>query len=299
PGWYELLNSCTRANPAKRIESIEVLISRLKAIKPREEEQYGKLFQFEIVTVNSKGKITNREEKPARYQTEDLGKGVTLDMVYIPGGKFTMGSTERDYEKPPHPVTVQPFFMAKYPVTQSQWQAVMGNNPSSFKGENRPVENISWDDVVKFCQQLSEKTGKEYRLPSEAEWEYACRAGTTTPFYFGETITTDLANYGGNSTTDVGSFPPNAFGLYDMHGNVWEWCADAWHDNYKGAPSDGSIWGKKGLLAKWFSSESRLPVVRGGSWLIDARSVRTALRNWYSRDFRGSYVGFRLARITL
>ncbi len=289
PGWYELLNACTRANPAKRIESIEVLISRLKAIKPREEEQYGKLFQFEIVTVNSKGKITNREEKPARYQTEDLGKGVTLDMVYIPGGKFTMGSTERDYEKPPHPVTVQPFFMAKYPVTQSQWQAVMGNNPSSFKGENRPVENISWDDVVKFCQQLSEKTGKEYRLPSEAEWEYACRAGTTTPFYFGETITTDLANYDGNSTTDVGSFPPNAFGLYDMHGNVWEWCADAWHDNYEGAPSDGSIWEK----------EKGQPVVRGGSWFLEARSVRAAYRGRNSHGYRSYNVGFRLARITL
>ncbi len=289
PGWYELLNACTRANPAKRIESIEVLISRLKAIKPREEEQYGKLFQFEIVTVNSKGKITNREEKPARYQTEDLGKGVTLDMVYIPGGKFTMGSTERDYEKPPHPVTVQPFFMAKYPVTQSQWQAVMGNNPSYFKGENRPVEKVSWHDAVKFCQQLSEKTGKEYRLPSEAEWEYACRAGTTTPFYFGETITTDLANYDGNSTTDVGSFPPNAFGLYDMHGNVWEWCADAWHDNYEGAPSDGSIWEK----------EKGQPVVRGGSWFLEARSVRAAYRGRNSHGYRSYNVGFRLARITL
>jgi len=337
PGWYGLLNSCTRADPAKRIKSVEALISRLGAIEgvsdtkhgtlarpesvptpargnqnqPREENQYGKLFQFEIVTVNNKGKITNREEKQARYQTEDLGKGVMLDMVYIPDGKFTMGSTERDWEKPPHPVTVPPFFMGKYPVTQSQWQAVMGDNPSRFKDENRPVENVSRDDVVKFCQQLSEKTGKEYRLPSEAEWEYACRAGTTTPFYFGETITTDLANYDGNypyasepkgvyreKTTDVGSFPPNAFGLYDMHGNVWEWCADAWHDNYEGAPSDGSIWGK-GLLAKWFSSENRQLVIRGGSWYSGAGYVRTAFRYRDSHGDRSSIVGFRLARITL
>ncbi len=311
PGWYELLNSCTRANPAKRIKSIEVLISRLGAMegisdtkKPVptparvDQNQHSKLFQFEIVTVNSKGEITHREEKQARCQTEDLGKGVTLDMVYIPGEKFTMGSPETEKgreswqkgtESPQHPVTVPSFFMGKYPVTQSQWQAVMGNNPSSFKGENRPVENISWDDVVKFCQQLSEKTGKEYRLPSEAEWEYACRAGTTTPFYFGETITTDLANYDGNSTTDVGSFPPNAFGLYDMHGNVWEWCADAWHDNYEGAPSDGSIWEK----------EKGQPVVRGGSWINDAEGVRAENRDRYSHDFRNYFVGFRLARITI
>ncbi|RKZ36581.1 MAG: hypothetical protein DRQ49_17710 [Gammaproteobacteria bacterium] len=311
PGWYDLLNSCTRANPAKRIKSIEVLISRLGAMegisdtkKPVptparvDQNQHSKLFQFEIVTVNSKGEITHREEKQARCQTEDLGKGVTLDMVYIPGEKFTMGSPETEKgreswqkgtESPQHPVTVPSFFMGKYPVTQSQWQAVMGNNPSYFKGENRPVEKVSWHDAVKFCQQLSEKTGKEYRLPSEAEWEYACRAGTTTPFYFGETITTDLANYNSNYTTDVGSFPPNAFDLYDMHGNVWEWCADAWHDNYEGAPSDGSIWEK----------EKGQPVVRGGSWINDAEGVRAENRDRYSHDFRNYFVGFRLARITI
>ena len=169
----------------------------------QEETQYGKLFKFELVTLNSDGKITHREQKQARCQNEDLGKGVTLEMVSIPGGTFMMGSPETeeggyDNEKPQHKVTVPTFFMGKYPVTQAQWQAVMGNNPSSFKGENRPVETVSWNDAVKFCQQLSEKTGKEYRLPSETEWEYACRAGTTTPFYFGETITADLVNYNAN-----------------------------------------------------------------------------------------------------
>jgi formylglycine-generating enzyme required for sulfatase activity/tetratricopeptide (TPR) repeat protein len=264
--------------------------------------------QFEIVTVNRKGEITHREQKQARCQTEELGNGITLEMVYIPGGTFTMGSPENEKgrepwykgsESPQHQVTIQPFFIAKYPVTQAQWQAVMGNNPSRFKGEKRPVETVSWDDVVKFCQRLSEKTGKDYRLPSEAEWEYACRAGTTTPFYFGETITTDLANYNGNTyasepkgvrcgeTTYVGSFPPNAFGLYDMHGNVWEWCADNWHENYEGAPSDGSIW-KEG--------NSGQPVIRGGSWGNVPGGVRAASRDNYSQDIRGNRVGFRLAR---
>ncbi|MCK5522289.1 MAG: tetratricopeptide repeat protein [Thiomargarita sp.] len=313
PNWYKLLYSCTRTNPAKRPQSVEELISLLKAIETvsetktteTSETQLGKRFQFEIVTVNHKGEIIHREQKQACCQTEDLGNDVTLEMVYIPGGTFTMGSPENEErrygdESPQHQVTVQPFFMAKYPVTQAQWQAVMDNNPSRFKGEKRPVEKVSWDDAVKFCQRLSEKTGKAYRLPSEAEWEYACRAGTTTPFYFGETITTDLANYNGKytyasepkgvyraKTTDVGNFPPNAFGLYDMHGNVWEWCADHWHENYEGAPSEGSIWEE---------GNSGRPVVRGGSWYNLPGSVRAATRDRDSRDYRNYLVGFRLAR---
>jgi formylglycine-generating enzyme required for sulfatase activity len=330
PNWYELLNSCTRANPAKRPQSVEVLINRLKAIEAKSEtkngtparpksvptpargnqNQHGKLFQFEVVTVNDKGEITHREQNQARCQTEDLGNGVMLEMVHVPGGTFMMGSPETEKERelwrkgtesPQHKVTVSAFFMAKYPVSQAQWQAVMGNNPSRFKGENRPVEKVSWHDAVKFCQQLSEKTGQEYRLPSEAEWEYACRAGTTTPFYFGETITPDLVNYNGNypyasapkgvyreQTTDVGSFPPNAFGLYDMHGNVWEWCADAWHDNYEGAPTDGSIWGK--------GNANRL-CLRGGSWVDFARWVRSAGRNVRRPSNRGGTWGLRAARL--
>jgi formylglycine-generating enzyme required for sulfatase activity/tetratricopeptide (TPR) repeat protein len=286
-----------------------------------EKAKQQKTFVFEIVTVNRKGEITHREQKSARYETENLGNGVTLDMVQIPSGTFMMGSPENEKERssaegPQHRVTVDAFWMGKYPITQAQWQAIMGNNPARYKGDNRPVENVTWHDAVEFCQKLSEKAGKEYRLPSEAEWEYACRAGTTTPFYFGDTITPDLANYDGNytyadgpkgvyrnETTDVGSFPPNAFGLYDMHGNVWEWCADLWHDSYNGAPTDGSAWleekSKKWTLANLFAkkeAESRR-LLRGGSFVHDPVNCRSANRHWNSSVFRSSHRGFRVVSV--
>ncbi|TAG86585.1 MAG: hypothetical protein EAZ18_25495, partial [Oscillatoriales cyanobacterium] len=225
---------------------------------PKASSNSLKTFDFETVTVNSTGQIANRSQGQARVFTDNLGDGITIDMIAIPGGSFVMGSpsTESgrsDNEGQQRTVTVAPFFMGKYEVTQAQYQAVMGNNPSRFKGAKRPVEQVSWNEAVEFCRKLTQKTGKSYRLPSEAEWEYACRAGTTTPFYFGDTITPDLVNYDGNypygaapkglyrqQTTDVGSFPPNSFGLYDMHGNVWEWCSDKYHGNYSGAPTDGS-----------------------------------------------------------
>ncbi len=261
-------------------------------------------FDFETVTVNNKGTITNRRNLSAKYFVEDLGNGVTLEMVQIPGGTFTMGSPEQeekphDGESPQHRVTVPSFYMGRYEITQVQYQTMMGQNPSRFKGEKRPVELVSWNDAVGFCQTLSQKTGRKYRLPSEAEWEYACRAGTTTPFYFGKTITTDLVNYNGNypygsapkgkdreQTTDVGTFPPNAFGLYDMHGNVWEWCQDTWHDNYKGAPTDGSAWINNG--------DSSRPVLRGGSWSDKSSYCRSAYRNFYGSDIRYPFVGIRV-----
>ncbi|MFO5492623.1 MAG: SUMF1/EgtB/PvdO family nonheme iron enzyme, partial [Cuspidothrix sp.] len=196
-------------------------------------ENFLKTFTFEVVTTNNKGRIINKRNHSARYFVEDLGNGVMLGMVEIPAGTFYMGSPENeeeryDNESPQHQVTVPSFFIGKYPLTQAQYQALMGDNPAYFKGNNRPVENVSWHDAVAFCQKLSQKTGKNYKLPSEAQWEYACRAGTTTPFYFGESITPDLVNYDGKyayaaapkgqyrkQTTDVGTFPPNAFGLYD------------------------------------------------------------------------------------
>jgi formylglycine-generating enzyme required for sulfatase activity len=175
----------------------------------------------------------------------------------------------------------------------------MGENPSRFSGANNPVERVNWYKAKEFCKRLSEKTGREYRLPSEAEWEYACRAGTTTPFYFGETITTDLANYDGDytygngpegvdreKTTPVGSFPPNAFGLYDMHGNVWEWCEDVWHENYEGAPNDGRPWLTGG--------NHNRRVLRGGSWTYNPRFCRCANRYWLNPDFDFNYYGFRV-----
>ena len=226
-------------------------------------------------------------------------------MAAIPGGTFMMGSPEneaerRDNESPQHQVTVPSFFMEKYPVTQVQYQTIMGTNPSLFKGSNRPVECVSWDNAVAFCEKLSQITGKTYRLPSEAEWEYACRAGTTTPFHFGETITTDLANYNGNytygqepkgvyrrETTEVGSFGvANNFGLYDMHGNVWEWCQDNWHSNYEGAPIDGSAW-----LGIEKNTNTRL--LRGGSWVNDPDYCRSAFR--YTFNLAYDYeLGFRV-----
>jgi formylglycine-generating enzyme required for sulfatase activity len=260
---------------------------------------------FATVRVNSRGDIIRRSKGKAEVMTENIGNGVSLEMVKIPGGRFLMGSPETeakrdDDEGPQHYVNVPEFFMGKYPVTQAQWQAVMGNNPSYFKGKNRPVEKVSWNEATKFCQKLSKKTGRDYRLPSEAEWEYACRAGTKTPFYFGETITPELVNYNGNDTysngpegkyrketTDVGNFPPNSFGLYDMHGNVYEWCQDVWHDNYDGAPVDGSAWVNGG--------NSSRRVRRGGSWFGYPWWCRSANRNNFNSDEAVIYyIGFRL-----
>ncbi|MEH2059135.1 MAG: SUMF1/EgtB/PvdO family nonheme iron enzyme [Nostoc sp.] len=271
------------------------------------EKNLLKTFQFEVVTVNAKGNITNRNNCEAKYFVEDLGNGVTLEMVEIQGGTFMMGSPEEEaeryeYESPLHQVTVPKFFMGKYAVTQAQYQAIMGSNPSKFKGEKRPVEKVSWDEAVEFCKKLSQKTEHTYRLPTEAEWEYACRAGTTTPFYFGETITTDLVNYNGNSpygsapkgeyreqTTDIGKFPPNCFGLYDMHGNIFEWCLDVYNSNYQDAPKDSSAW-LSGL-------NNEIKLLRGGSWFIDARYCRSVIRNSHARVIRHSSIGFRVVTV--
>ncbi len=260
-----------------------------------------KTFTFKIVTVNKSGTKIKRQTKSAQYFTVDLGNGVKLDFVYIPGGAFMMGSPHGegyDIEKPQHLVTIQPFFMGKYPVTQAQYQSIMGKNPSRFKGQNHPVERVSWDNAVDFCEQLSIKIGKSVTLPSEAQWEYVCRADTSTAFYFGETITAKLANYDSNytyasetkekyrqKTTPVGQFPPNAFGLYDLHGNVWEWCLDDWYDNYQEASNDGSA----------RINYKNTKVVRGGSWFDDPRFCRSRVRARRSRVNAVSYVGFRVA----
>ena len=270
-----------------------------------------------------------RQTKNVQRFSEDLGNGIRLETIFIPGGPFLMGSPadepERyDDEGPQHEATVPDFLMGRYPVTQRQWRTVatwtgfkddLNPDPSHFKGANRPVESISWHDATAFCQRLARRTGRDYRLPSEAEWEYACRAGTTTPFHFGESITPDLANYNGKrsygrgpageyrgETTEVGKFPANAFGLSDMHGNVWEWCADTWHDSYEGAPRDGSAWSDKDNSDKDIlpssdkeNNEDVRYVLRGGSWLNYPRLCRSAYRNWYVPVDRVNYTGFRLA----
>ncbi|MDX2256019.1 MAG: formylglycine-generating enzyme family protein [Pseudanabaenaceae cyanobacterium bins.39] len=311
--------------------------------------------------------VIHRHKNKARFYTETLSKFVNLEMVSIPSGEFIMGSSldeenSRDSERPQHLVKVPAFFMGKYPITQAQYEAVMGTNPSRFKDKpdspSRPVEQVSWEDAQAFCQKLSELTGREYRLPSEAQWEYACRAKSSIPlppvsarlisanyvrissvvpreeenhsnvnllsqftedttplpegekgkiyppFHFGETISTKVANYNGEyvygmgekgeyreETTAVGSFKvANEFGLYDMHGNVWEWCEDDWHDNYKGAPTDGSVW----MDAKSKESNKNRHPLRGGSWFNVPRYCRSACRLNDLLDGRADTIGFRV-----
>ncbi|WP_008308449.1 formylglycine-generating enzyme family protein [Leptolyngbya sp. PCC 6406] len=245
---------------------------------------------------------------------DGLGDAIPLDMVLINGGTFTMGSPaeepNRDEDEgPQHEVAVPPFFMGRYPVTQAQWRIVVAMpqvscaleaEPAHFKGANRPVEQVSWYEAVEFCQRLSRYTERDYRLPTEAEWEYACRAGTTTPFHFGETITPEVANYRGTSTysngpkgdyreetTPVDHFGiANGWGLCDMHGNVREWCQDHWHSNYEGAPTDGSAW--------LTDNEGASRVRRGGSWDVVPRICRSAYRFDYYPGNRSYYIGFRV-----
>ena len=219
-----------------------------------------------------------------------------IDMVVIPAGSFIMGSDKNNDEKPPHTVYIRSFFMGKTEVTQKQWQDVMGSNPSRFIacGPSCPVENVSWNDVQDFITRLNQKTGQKYRLPSEAEWEYAARAGSTTEWSHGNDES-KLSNYSwyernsGGKTQVVAQKLPNAFGLFDIHGNVWEWTQDCWHATYAGAPTDGSAW------TTGCSGNYRVP--RGGSWNYDPAYSRSPFRSKYFPDIRyGDSGGFRLAR---
>jgi formylglycine-generating enzyme required for sulfatase activity/uncharacterized caspase-like protein len=304
--------------------------SNTKINTPRKTPLTLTKFEFETVAgLNKTGNNIKPEKKESKLFQEDLGNGVSLDMVYIPPGSFMMGTEDAEIErlvkkfnwtgyrteKPQHQVTVPTFYMGKHPITQAQWKAVaalpqinreLKPEPSKFKGDNLPVERVSWYNAVEFCARLSKETGKEYRLPSEAEWEYACRAGTTTPFHFGETITSKLANYDASNifaeevkgeyrgqTTPVGEFPANGFGLHDMHGNVWEWCLDDWHSDYKGVPKDGNPWfdNKNNNL----SDKTGSAVLRGGSWLGSPVLCRSAYRSdAFTRDYLNFNIGFRV-----
>ena len=211
-------------------------------------------------------------------------------MVAIPAGSFEMGGTGSD-EQPVHRVTLGSFSMGKTEVTQGQWRAVMGSNPRAFTNDcdNCPVERLGWGDAKQFVRQLSTKTGKTYRLPSEAEWEYACRAGGSEE-YCGSDSADDMGWHYGNSgraTHPVAGKQANAWGLHDMSGNVWEWTEDCWNGNYSSAPTDGSA---------WTAGDCSQRVVRGGSWGVKPQDLRSALRNWNTTANRSSYVGFRVAR---
>jgi formylglycine-generating enzyme required for sulfatase activity/predicted DNA-binding WGR domain protein len=259
-------------------------------------DQWYEERESEITKVEKECEARSKALNKAWREEEDLGKSVKLEMVLVPAGKFVMGSPKkedgRDDDEAQHEVTLtKSYYMGKYEVTQEQWKAVMGKNPSYSKNAKYPVTNVSWDDCKKFIKKLNGITKGKYRLPTEAEWEYACRAGTSTAYSFGDKITPKDANYddsGIGDTVAVGSYNPNAFGLYDMHGNVWEWCED-WKVNYpKGAVTD-----PKGPA----KGEDR--VLRGGSFDFSGSGARSSLRNGGASSFRDFTDGFRLARTAL
>jgi len=298
-----------------------------------------------------------RQPRQVQGFREPLAEEVALTLLWIPPGRFWMGSPEseperRDSEGPQHLVQVPGSFISQTPITQAQWREVAGwrerpgeswgrelePEPSFFQAsphpkavawdeatfsllpgeassDQRPVENVSWHDAMEFCNRLSQRTGRHYTLPSEAQWEYACRAGTTTPFHFGATITSELANYDGSysyangpkgeyrkQTTPVGMFPANAWGLQDMHGNVWEWCLDEWHATYEGAPEDGSAWVTRSesnqtatnKMENDTRSDENIRLLRGGSWLNYPRNCRSANRNHGLPVNANNDVGFRV-----
>ena len=248
-----------------------------------------------IVTkkIDNKREIAAQKMKLGKIEVINLGENLKLEMVLIPAGKFMMGSPAsekgRNENETQHEVTLtKPFYMGKYEVTQEQWFEIMGGNPSKEKGRMLPVTNVSWNDCQDFIKKLNAKTNGGYRLPTEAEWEYACRAGTTTKYSVGDKITPKDANYRDSKIGEpvaVGSYKPNAFGLYDMHGNVWEWCED-WHDDYPA----GAVTDPKG------PATGSVRVLRGGSFNFYVWNTRSSFRRNNSPTYRSSIVGFRLAR---
>ena len=287
--------------PQQRLEIFEFQSAKI------EQERAGLFRRLQWVVKKSRAQ--------ARRFAEPLADDLTLEMVAIPGGTFLMGSPESEpeqnsYESPQHEVAVPDFFMGRYLVTQAQWRFVanlpqvnqeLPPDPSYFKGDRLPVESVSWYDATEFCDRISVHTDRTYRLPTEAEWEYACRAGTTAPFHFGDMILPEVANYNGNytyanghkgknreKTTSVNEFDvANAFGLSDTHGNVWEWCQDHWHENYEGAPTDGSAW--------LTDNKEANRLLRGGSWDDYPRYCRSACRDSDTPGNRLSIIGFRVS----
>ena len=316
---FEFVQFQTEVNFPPPLTTEEFTVYSLTRRSRQEESTRQPLEPFSItvatlVEVDGQWQV-HRTPAQARRFVEHLPEDIALEMVAIPGGSFLMGSPEDesgryDNESPQHEVTVAPFFMGRYPVTQVQWRLVaampqiersLDLDPSHFKGDELlPVEQVSWYDAVEFCARLSAHTGREYRLPTEAEWEYACRAETTTAFHFGDTMTTELANYGGSAyadgpqgegrghTTPVNHFGiANTYGLSDMHGNVYEWCQDHWHSDYEGAPTDGSA---------WLTNNKNVGCLRrGGSWFYGPRYCRSAYRFSLDPGYRFDLLGFRVS----
>jgi formylglycine-generating enzyme required for sulfatase activity len=280
-------------------------------------------YQLDTITLDDDAYEASRRKISVPGFVENLGNGLALNMVAVPGGKFTMGSPNNENERedaegPQHEVSVGPFFMGQLEITQAQWKAVAAMpkinddlDPAPFydKNPDYPAEQVSWFEAVEFCARLSKFTGKKYRLPTEAEWEYACRAGTQTPFWFGSNISSKVADYnfalwyGGNrrnpppgargnpqQVVPAGFYEvANPFGLFDMHGNVGEWCLDNWHSTYEGAPTDGKEW-KRGVPA-W-------RVVRGGSITMPAAGCRSAARIGVDAKIKVFSIGFRVVAET-
>ena len=288
-------------------------------------------FEFSVSTLNRKGQIKQQKQYTAQFFPEPLTGETSrsdenLEMVAIAAGHFQMGASSREaankaltttYESPRHRVKLSSFYMSKHPITQSQWAVVaalpkvqrdLQPRPSHFRGGDLPVESVSWLEAVEFCDRLTQKTSRQYQLPSEAQWEYACRAGTQTPFNTGETITSEMADYVGTytynteaagkyrqSTTPVGKFSHNAFGLQDMHGNVWEWSADCWHCDYHGAPNNGSPDNRANHGQIWAKAHTAaMRTVRGGGWLNTPQKIRSASRSGYLETALNRTIGFRV-----
>jgi formylglycine-generating enzyme required for sulfatase activity len=266
--------------------------------------------QAEVARRKAEGQIQLRSGVAPNEETRWLRPGVgktewfrdfaaAPEMVIVPAGTFLMGSCDgqgNDDERPEHKVTIgRPFAVGRFAVTFEEWDAALRHggvkhNPGDqgWGRGRRPVINVSWEDAVVYVGWLTQETGKSYRLLSEAEWEYCCRAGTATQYSFGDKIDKRQAQLSEQRTAEVGGFPANAWGLHDMHGNVWEWCADNWHNDYTGSPpSDGSVW-------KGGDASSR--VLRGGSWNDDPQLLRSAYRGGLQPDYRLDGVGFRVAR---
>ena len=310
-----LLNKAKANDTKEKAATALAALEELLKVKPNDDEALKmkvRILQDHLgiqVRPFTSTEAAKRQEEAARNLgvdrdiALDLGNGVSMKLVLIPAGIFVMGCDQeeeghRDDEGPPHEVTIsRPFYMSRYEVTQQQYESVTGKNPSSFRLSTGPVEQVSWEDSVDFCRKMSQKTGRKVRLPTEAEWEYACRAGTKTPFHTGATISTLQANYDGSiaygsgkkgaylqKTCAVGSFPPNSWGLYDMHGNVSEWCSDWKSGAYQAAKEMDPRGPEKGQMR----------VVRGGGWFDPPRICRSAHRHGSGPDMRNADIGFRV-----
>jgi formylglycine-generating enzyme required for sulfatase activity len=273
------------------------IAAKVRSLPPINRQEDFDDMEIEAISNEVIAELSAKSSKPKAVQltsnmnlSEDLGNDIKLAMMAIPGGSFLMGSDEYDNEKPIHQVTLSPFRMGKYQVTQAQWRAVMGNNPSLYKGDDPPVEHVSWKDASSFCQKLTEKTGREYRLPTEAEWEYACRAGSTGRYCFGDNnaLLQKYAWYrknAGDKTHPVGEKLANDWGLHDMHGNVWEWCRDWYDEDYYWESLEENPQGP---------SSGTHRVLRGGSFNHDKDQCGSANRGSYTPDTIYRYLGFRV-----